>query len=89
MADSWMYLTNKQFTEHMIVSCNMKHVSRYATIQKTYSCLPPHSWGWSGTNPLLLRLLNDLLYQPWMMNDDECGAIGGIEPGPLQWEAGD
>jgi hypothetical protein len=34
------------------------------------------SWGGVEPSPLLLRPLNGLLYQPRMMDGDECGAVG-------------
>jgi hypothetical protein len=37
------------------------------------------SWAGVELSTLLLRPLSCLLYQPWMMtNDDECGAGGGM-----------
>jgi hypothetical protein len=38
------------------------------------------SWGW-GWVYLVLRSLFGLLYQPQMINDDECGAVGGMRIG--------
>jgi hypothetical protein len=35
-------------------------------------------WGWSGAELLLLRPLTGLLYEPWMINGDDRGAIGGV-----------
>jgi hypothetical protein len=29
-------------------------------------------------SPLLLEPFIGLLYQPWMIDDDDCGAIGGM-----------
>jgi hypothetical protein len=30
-------------------------------------------------NPLLLRPFIGLLYQPWMIDGDDCGAVGGLD----------
>jgi hypothetical protein len=35
-------------------------------------------WGWAGTIPLLLQQFIGLLCQPWMIDGDDCGAVGGI-----------
>jgi hypothetical protein len=32
-------------------------------------------------SPLLPRSFIDLLYQPWMIDDDDCGAISGMNKG--------
>jgi hypothetical protein len=40
-------------------------------------------------SPLLLRSFIDLLYQPWMTDDDECGASSGMNEWqgmPKYWE---
>jgi hypothetical protein len=34
--------------------------------------------GWSETGAIINEATTGLLYQPWMMEDDECGAVGGI-----------
>jgi hypothetical protein len=36
------------------------------------------SWGGVEPSLLLLRTLSGLLYQPQMMDEDECGAVCGI-----------
>jgi hypothetical protein len=37
----------------------------------------PTSYSESGF-PLIYQVPFGLLYQPWMMDDDECGPVGGI-----------
>jgi hypothetical protein len=41
---------------------------------------------WAGVepSPLLLRSLIGLLYEPWIIGDDDCGAISGINT--RQWK---
>jgi hypothetical protein len=34
------------------------------------------------TSPLLLRSFIGILYQPWMMYVDDCGAVGGM----VKWQ---
>jgi hypothetical protein len=34
--------------------------------------------GWSGTETTITEVTTGLMYQPRMINDDECGAIGGM-----------
>jgi hypothetical protein len=41
--------------------------------------------GWSETESTFTVATTGLLYQPWiMMDDDECGAIGGILVGDAE-----
>jgi hypothetical protein len=47
----------------------------YMWILKTF---PFVSWDGVELSPLLLRPLSGLLYQPQMMNYDECGAVCGM-----------
>jgi hypothetical protein len=50
-------------------------VGRNITLTLTFSPL----WGGEEPSSLLLRpLTNNLLYQPRIMDDDECGAVGGM-----------
>jgi hypothetical protein len=35
-------------------------------------------WDWAH---LVHRLLSGLMYQPWMIGDDECGGVGGMRIG--------
>jgi hypothetical protein len=43
---------------------------------------------WPGVepSPLLLRPLIDLLYQPWMIDDEDCGAVGGMNDLQTEFE---
>jgi hypothetical protein len=34
--------------------------------------------GWSGTESTITKAITALLYQPRMMDDEECGAVGGM-----------
>jgi hypothetical protein len=37
--------------------------------------------GWSGTESTITEATTGLQYQPRMMDDDECGAVGGMRIG--------
>jgi hypothetical protein len=39
--------------------------------------IPPPLLGCSGTESTITEATIDLLYQPRMMDDDDCGAVGG------------
>jgi hypothetical protein len=39
------------------------------------------SWGGGRLSPLVIRPLTGLLFQPRMIYDDECGAVGGMRIG--------
>jgi hypothetical protein len=36
-------------------------------------------YGWSGTSPPVLWPFIGVLYQPWMIDGDDCGAVSGMK----------
>jgi hypothetical protein len=39
---------------------------------------PPFFLWWSGTEPTITESITGLVYHSWMMDDDECGVVGGM-----------
>jgi hypothetical protein len=35
-------------------------------------------WGWSGTKSTIIAAIIGLLYQPWVIDGDDCGAASGM-----------
>jgi hypothetical protein len=55
------------------------HISLSLLIVSAISCLDFYFLGWSKTESTITEVTTGLLYQPWMMtDDDECGAISGM-----------
>jgi hypothetical protein len=44
---------------------------------------------WSGTRSTITEAIFGLLYQPWMIDDDDCGTVSGMnewQGKPKYWE---